>query len=78
VNEVDISKLDFIRVNLQVDNLITILKLIERSDLVRTIEMVPEEQKDSFNFRILHHVLKFIDNVDKEVLESLTDGQLDG
>lgn len=71
MNESDFEKLNFIRVNLQVENLTEIIQLIERSELVKAIEMVPEEQKGEYRFNLLLKTLGFLDFIQKEQLESI-------
>ena len=77
MNESDIVKIDFIKVNLQVDNLLAIIKLISRAELVKTIEMVPEEQRRTFNFQTLKHTLTFMDSIENEYVNSISDGPND-
>jgi len=65
MTESDATKLMFVRTNLQVDNLLAILFLIDRGQLVQSIEMVPESEKNNPQYNVLRRTLEFYDDVIK-------------
>lgn len=65
----DENKMMFIRTTLQVDNVITLLTNISKADLIKTIELTPENAKNEF-YDLLPLALDFYNKIEKAAKEN--------
>lgn len=68
----DQEKISFIKINLQCSNLIEILRLIDKEELIKGIELVPNKETNDTNYFILNSCLDFYQKVDR-ILEQSKD-----
>lgn len=69
MNDADLSKLNFIKTNIQASVLVDVLYTIDKSELKKCLDSVPDAERDSSSYKILLHISDFYEKVSLEQQE---------